>query len=259
MGSGHTFEAMHTCGCKIAEAETIYTAASSTCASISWAFTRERSEMKRRNLWAMLVLLVCDLRGLAPAAAARAGDWPGWRGPRVCGTTAEKDLILKWDGKTGKGLLWKTPPGAGGHSSPIVWGDRVFATTTLGQSPEQEKKKEMPDHYFACCSKRRQTPLEDPHRPGEGPCLHGAFDGAHPGHRRESRLLLVRLGSGCRRRSLTASCCGGTNCCRARGFKTTPQSLHCRQHGPLQGHGDRGRRAERRRDAARHGTKIPER
>ncbi len=107
--------------------------------------------MKRRSLWTMLVLLVWTGAELAPAAAARAGDWPGWRGPTGCGTTAEKDLILKWDGKTGEGLLWKTPLGAGGHSSPIVWGDRVFVTTTLGQSPEQEKKKEMPDHYFACC------------------------------------------------------------------------------------------------------------
>ncbi len=68
---------------------------------------------------------------LAGTAVVCAGDWPGWRGPTGCGTTDEKDLVLKWDGKTGEGIVWK----AGfsdilGHSSPIVWGDRVFITSS---------------------------------------------------------------------------------------------------------------------------------
>ncbi len=100
--------------------------------------------MKRRILCTTIGLILW-------VAAARAGDWPGWRGPTGCGTTDEKDLPLKWDGKTGEGLLWKTKLPGSGHSSPIVWGDRAFVTTSARQTPEQEKNKEMPEHHFSCC------------------------------------------------------------------------------------------------------------
>ena len=88
---------------------------------------------------------------LAAGGRAAAGDWPGWRGPTGCGTTDERDLVLKWDGKSGEGIAWKASlAGTTGHSSPIVWGDRIFITTAVRQNAEQEKNKEIPDHHFAC-------------------------------------------------------------------------------------------------------------
>jgi outer membrane protein assembly factor BamB len=106
--------------------------------------------MKWHTLRVMMGLAVWAGIVLAAPAATRAGDWPGWRGPTGCGTAAEKDLLLNWDGKSGEGLAWKALLGGSGHSSPIVWGDRVFVTTTVRQTPEQEKNKEIPDHHFAC-------------------------------------------------------------------------------------------------------------
>ena len=50
---------------------------------------------------------------LASAAVTRAGDWPGWRGPTSSGTSDEKDLVLKWDGKSGEGIAWKGAPDKG--------------------------------------------------------------------------------------------------------------------------------------------------
>ena len=108
-------------------------------------------ETRRASCVVVLCLAVWAGSGLVAPTATRAGDWPGWRGPTGCGTTDEKDLVLKWDGKTGEGVAWKTPLGGSGHSSPIVWGDRVFVTTVARQTPEQEKAKEIPDHHFACC------------------------------------------------------------------------------------------------------------
>jgi outer membrane protein assembly factor BamB len=85
------------------------------------------------------------------AGAAGAGDWPGWRGATGCGTTDETDLPLTWNGKSGEGIAWKAPlAGTRGYSSPIVWGDRVFITTSERQTADQEKNKEIPDHHFAC-------------------------------------------------------------------------------------------------------------
>jgi outer membrane protein assembly factor BamB len=91
------------------------------------------------------------LAALCASSPLLAGDWPGWRGPTGTGQTTEKDLPLKWDGKTGEGVLWKAPlTGTTGHSSPIVWGDRVFITTAARQTREQEAAKEIPEHHIAC-------------------------------------------------------------------------------------------------------------
>lgn len=63
------------------------------------------------------------------AAAARADNWPQWRGPTLDGVSAEKNLPTRFDAKT---LVWKAPlPGMGG-STPIVWGDKIFLTTEDG-------------------------------------------------------------------------------------------------------------------------------
>jgi hypothetical protein len=59
---------------------------------------------------------------------ARADNWPAWRGPTGQGHTAEKNLPLKWGGKDGVNVKWKTPLEFQGNSTPIVWGDKLFLT-----------------------------------------------------------------------------------------------------------------------------------
>jgi outer membrane protein assembly factor BamB len=63
------------------------------------------------------------------AGAARAEEWPGWRGPRGDGTSTETGVPLTWS-KT-ENIVWKTPIPGIGHSSPIVWGDRIFVTSCI--------------------------------------------------------------------------------------------------------------------------------
>ena len=88
---------------------------------------------------------------LAGPGVGNAGDWPQWRGPTGVGYTDETDLPLSWDDKTGENVLWKVSlEGTTGHSSPIVWGDRVFITTAVKQTREEEERKEVPDHHLAC-------------------------------------------------------------------------------------------------------------
>lgn len=62
----------------------------------------------------------------APSVEAR---WPGWRGPDGQGIVRERGLPLEW-GPT-KNVIWKTEIPGRGHSSPIVWGNRIFLTTAL--------------------------------------------------------------------------------------------------------------------------------
>ncbi len=80
-----------------------------------------------------------------------AENWPSWRGPTGVGISTESSLPLHWDGKTGEGVLWKISlKGSTGHSRPIVWKDRVFVTTSVKQTKEQETAKEIPEHHLLC-------------------------------------------------------------------------------------------------------------
>jgi outer membrane protein assembly factor BamB len=61
-----------------------------------------------------------------------AEEWPGWRGPRGDGTSQETLAVpTKWNGITGENIAWKVAVPGKGHSSPIVYGDRVFLTSCL--------------------------------------------------------------------------------------------------------------------------------
>ena len=64
-----------------------------------------------------------------------AENWPGWRGPNGDGISNEKIAPKKWSDT--KNIVWKKPIQGEGHSSPIVWGDRVFVTTSLTDQNER--------------------------------------------------------------------------------------------------------------------------
>jgi len=69
------------------------------------------------------------------ASGVRAEDWPQWRGPRFDGTSAETGIPTKWS--PNENVAWKTPIPGKGHSSPIIWGDRVFVTSALKEEGKQ--------------------------------------------------------------------------------------------------------------------------
>jgi outer membrane protein assembly factor BamB len=79
----------------------------------------------RTNGWTVLVLF------LVASAATQAADpnWSQWRGPDGQGISRETGVPLEWG--EGSNVAWKTPIPGRGHSSPIVWGDKVFLTTAV--------------------------------------------------------------------------------------------------------------------------------
>jgi outer membrane protein assembly factor BamB len=58
-----------------------------------------------------------------------AGNWPQWRGPDGQGVSNEKNLPTKWSAT--KNIKWKTAIAGRSHSSPIVWGNKIFLTTAI--------------------------------------------------------------------------------------------------------------------------------
>ena len=89
----------------------------------------------------MKPLLVIALASVVAAAPAQkpsvvnqgnAGvDWPQFRGIRAVGVAEGFSLPATWNAADGTNIVWKTPIPGLGLSSPIVWKDEVFISTSI--------------------------------------------------------------------------------------------------------------------------------
>src|ERR1044072_5233147 len=66
---------------------------------------------------------------LLASGTCAAEDWPQFRGPNASGISDAKKLPVEFGPE--KNVVWKTqlPPG---HSSPVIFGDRIFLTGAEG-------------------------------------------------------------------------------------------------------------------------------
>ena len=78
----------------------------------------------RSSGWTALIVVV-----VAASPVAADPNWSQWRGPDGQGVSHEAGVPLEWG--EGKNIAWKTAIPGRGHSSPIVWGDRLFLTTAV--------------------------------------------------------------------------------------------------------------------------------
>ncbi|MSU22577.1 MAG: pyrrolo-quinoline quinone [Opitutus sp.] len=74
------------------------------------------------------------------ASAAAAANWPQYRGPSASGLDATTALPTTWNAATGENLRWQTPIPGLAHSSPIVWGDRVYLATAVAAGGKSDLK-----------------------------------------------------------------------------------------------------------------------
>ena len=84
--------------------------------------------------WLLLVLLLP-----LPAVADGPRDeryWGQWRGPLDTGVAPMADPPLEWSET--RNIKWKTPLPGQGHSSPIVWADRIYLTTAIPHGDEMD-------------------------------------------------------------------------------------------------------------------------
>ncbi len=62
-------------------------------------------------------------------------QWPNWRGPDNTGL-ARTGAPVRWS--TTENVRWKAPIPGKGHSTPIIWEDRIYLTTAIPTSPVPE-------------------------------------------------------------------------------------------------------------------------
>jgi outer membrane protein assembly factor BamB len=77
----------------------------------------------------ILVTLLCV--AAAPAVGTEAAHWPQFRGADARGVADGHPTPSEWSVRTGANIRWKTPIPGLAHSSPVVWGERVFVTTAV--------------------------------------------------------------------------------------------------------------------------------
>lgn len=61
-------------------------------------------------------------------------EWPSFRGPHASGVAVSATPPLSWDIASSRNVAWRTAIPGLGHSSPIVWGDRIFVTTAVSSA-----------------------------------------------------------------------------------------------------------------------------
>jgi outer membrane protein assembly factor BamB len=92
----------------------------------------EANFLMRKILAVVVFSLVCvTLIGAGRTADSPASgtNWPRWRGSDGSGVSETKNLPAEWSDT--KNVIWKTPIPGRGHSSPIIWGNRLFLTTSF--------------------------------------------------------------------------------------------------------------------------------
>lgn len=66
-------------------------------------------------------------------------NWPQWRGPLGTGVSPVGDPPIEWS--EDKNVQWKIELPGRGHSTPIIFGNRIFLTTAVPFGPKLEPRK----------------------------------------------------------------------------------------------------------------------
>ena len=110
--------------------------------------------MKANPRWTMVVGGLAVVLAIPNCVSAKKpkvnSNWPSFRGPNAQGVSDGFPLPTAWTVGTSEGVKWKTPIPGLAHSSPIIWGERLFVTTVTSENSDPKLRVglygESPDH-----------------------------------------------------------------------------------------------------------------
>lgn len=88
--------------------------------------------MKRITLFLLCLFLV--------SSNTRAQNWPQFRGPNASGVVEGQAAAVTWDAQKSVNTRWKTAIPGLAHSSPVVWGNKIFVTTAITSAAKDETR-----------------------------------------------------------------------------------------------------------------------
>src|SRR5918993_3271437 len=100
------------------------------------------------------------------ATAAHAQNWPQFRGPSATGVVEGRSAAVNFDAAKTVNTIWKTAIPGLGHSSPVVWGDKVFISTAVSTAKDETRfglygdvapVKDDPKHTWKVYALDKQT------------------------------------------------------------------------------------------------------
>ncbi|MDP6038068.1 MAG: hypothetical protein QGG64_05925, partial [Candidatus Latescibacteria bacterium] len=88
--------------------------------------------------WFWICMGICLLPALAQANDN--AYWPHWRGPNENGLVDSGNPPVEWS--ESKNIRWKAAIPGLGHSTPLVWGNRIFVQTAVQTDKAVESAQE---------------------------------------------------------------------------------------------------------------------
>ncbi|MFO0264653.1 MAG: hypothetical protein ACK53V_23745, partial [Planctomycetota bacterium] len=86
--------------------------------------------MRKRTWLVALGVSAAIWTSSALGTAQDSANWAAWRGPNGNGSAAaDCQPPLKWSGT--ENIKWKTEIPGRGHSTPVLWGDKLFLLTAI--------------------------------------------------------------------------------------------------------------------------------
>jgi outer membrane protein assembly factor BamB len=76
----------------------------------------------------------------SPARPAAGVNWPQYRGPQAAGIADGHAVATDWDVGSGKNVRWRVGVPGLAHSSPVIFGERIYLTTAVRTGGEAELK-----------------------------------------------------------------------------------------------------------------------
>jgi len=73
------------------------------------------------------------------ATAAHAQNWPQFRGPSATGVVEGGAAAVSFDAAKTVNTVWKTAIPGLGHSSPVIWGDKIFISTAVSTAKDETR------------------------------------------------------------------------------------------------------------------------
>ncbi len=107
--------------------------------------------MKLRSvfyIWGLCILFVLN----AVADDGDANSWPTWRGRQLSGVAANANPPTEWSEE--KNIKWKLKIPGKGHSTPVIWENRIFVLSAV----PTEKKVDLPPEQQDSRRGRRRGP-----------------------------------------------------------------------------------------------------
>lgn len=91
--------------------------------------------MKRTTASIILLAFIFSMFSTVPAQ-----NWPQFRGPGATGVVEGSTQPVKWDAATQTNVRWKLKIPGLSHSSPVVWGNKIFVTTAVSSAAKDETR-----------------------------------------------------------------------------------------------------------------------